>query len=136
MRALFMVFAAFIALCTFACAQNEKAVSAAPETIREFGDPSQAIKVAVGEKFYIVLDSNATTGYSWQIAKKAVGPVVKFTGRDYETPRTKLAGAGGRERLAFMAESAGTEKLTFHYKRPWEKNVDPARTVTFTVVAK
>lgn len=136
MRAFLLIFAAFIAMCTLACAENEKTGRVSPEAVREFDDPSQAIRVAVGEKFSIVLDSNATTGYSWQIAKKAAGPVVKFTGRDYENPRTKLAGAGGRERLTFRAGSAGTEKLTFHYTRPWEKNVKPARTVTFTVVAK
>lgn len=136
MRVSLFIFTVFIALCTFACTHNEKVRNPAPETIKEFGDPSREIRVSVGEKFSIVLDSNATTGYSWQIAKKAVGPVVKFISRDYEAPRTKLAGAGGREHLTFRAESAGTEKLTFHYLRPWGKNTEPARTVTFTVVAK
>jgi predicted secreted protein len=35
-----------------------------------------------------------------------------------------------------MAESSGIEKLTFRYLRPWEKNAEPARTVTFRVAVK
>ncbi len=127
---------AIVALCIFACAQNGKMAGGVPDRIREFSDPSRPIQVAVGERFSILLDSNPTTGYSWQTSGLAVGRGVVFTASDYEAPRTNLAGAPGRERLTFTAESAGIEKLTFHYLRPWEKNTEPARTVTFTVVVK
>ena len=127
---------AIVALCIFACAQNDKIAGEASDRIREFSDPSRTIEVAVGERFSILLDSNPTTGYSWQASGPAAGRGVIFTVSSYEAPRANLAGAPGRERLTFMAESAGIEKLTFHYLRPWEKNTEPARTVTFTVVVK
>jgi len=105
-------------------------------TSKEFKDPSQTILVSAGEQFSIALDSNMTTGYSWQMAKKAVGPVVKFIGSDYRNPVSNMAGAGGVEHWTFIAQSAGTEQLTFRYLRPWEKDVEPARTVTFTIVVE
>ena len=135
-RTSIVILIAFIALCTLACAHNEKGGSGAPTAIREFSDPSQTIKAARGEKFSIVLDSNATTGYSWQPAPQAANHVVTLTARAYDAPGTNLAGAGGRERLTFQAKSAGTEKLTLHYLRPWEKNAAPAREVTFTIVVE
>ncbi len=125
-----------IALGTFSCAHNKQAQTGKTEGLKEYNDPTRAIRVSVGEKFSIILDSNATTGYSWQIAKKTTGPVLSFVGRDYAAPRVKMPGAGGKEHWTFKAESAGTEKLTFHYLRSWEKNVEPAQTVTFTVTAQ
>ena len=127
---------AIVALCIFACSQNGKIAGGVPDRIKEFSDPSRTIEVAVGERFSILLDSNPTTGYSWETSGPTVGRGVVFTVSDYEAPRTNLAGAPGRERLTFTAQSAGIEKLTFHYLRPWEKNTVPARTVTFTVVVK
>jgi len=136
MRIPALISVAIFVLCIFACAQNEKMAGGVPDRIREFSDPSLPIEVAVGERFSILLDSNPTTGYSWQTSGLAVGRGVVFTSSDYEAPRTNPAGTPGIERLTFTAESAGIEKLTFHYLRPWEKNTEPARTVTFTVVVK
>lgn len=135
-RTCLAILIALVALCTLACAHDEKTGNGVSAAIREFSDPSRTITAARGERFSIVLDSNATTGYSWQPAAQAANHVVTLTDRDYETPRTNLAGAGGKERLTFRAESAGTEKLTLHYVRPWEKNAAPARTVTFAIVVE
>jgi len=136
MRIPVLIPVAIVTLCIFACAQNEKIGAGTPDRIREFSDPSRTIEVAVGERFSILLDSNPTTGYSWQMVGQAANCAVVLTARDYEAPRTSLAGAPGRERLTFMAESSGVEKLTFRYLRPWEKNAEPARTVTFRVAVK
>jgi len=125
-----------IALGTFSCAHNKQAQTGKTGGLKEYNDPARAIRVGVGENFSIILDSNATTGYSWQIAKKTTGPVVSLVGRDYVAPQVKMPGAGGKEHWTFKAESAGTEKLTFHYLRSWEKNVEPPQTVTFTVTAQ
>lgn len=127
---------AIVMLCVFACAQNEKISDGVHDRIKEFSDPSRTIEVAVGESFSVLLDSNPTTGYSWQMIEQPADRAVALTVSGYEAPRTNLAGAPGRQRLTFRAESAGIEKLVFHYLRPWEKNTDPARTVTFTVVVK
>jgi len=121
---------------TLACAGNERTASVLPERTMEFTDPLQTINVAVGETFSIVLESNATTGYTWQKQEQPRDSFVIFMGGTYMAPRTNLAGAGGRQRLVFKAGAPGTEKLAFHYLRPWEKDTEPARSVVFTVVVR
>lgn len=136
MRIPALISVAIVTLCVFACAQNEKMEGGVHDRIKEFSDPSRTVEVAVGERFSILLDSNPTTGYSWQMTGQAAERAVVLTVSSYEAPRKNLAGAPGRQRLTFRAESVGIEKLAFHYLRPWEKNTEPARTVTFTVVVK
>lgn len=135
-RTLSLILAVSIALCGIACAQNEKPAGIVSERNMEFSNPSQTIRVTPGETFSIILESNATTGYTWRKEKQAAGRVVTLTDTNYIAPRTNLPGAGGKQRLTFKAESPGTEKLTFHYLRPWEKDAEPARTVRFTVVVE
>lgn len=134
--ALSLILAVLMGLCMSACAGNQRTAGAFPERIREFTDPLQTIQVTVGETFSIVLDSNPTTGYTWQRQDKADDSAVAFTGSRFVAARTGLAGTGGREHMTFKATAPGTEKLTFHYLRPWEKNTKPARTMVFTVTVR
>ena len=99
--------------------------------VGEFSDPSRTIRVGPGDKFVIILDSNATTGYSWQAP--GTTSCVSLNSHRYEAPRSALAGAPGREHFEFTARSVGKESLTFHYRRPWEKDNPPVKTITFNV---
>jgi len=134
---MFLLMPALLAvLCISACAGDQRTAGVLPEKTREFTDPLRTIQAAVGETFSIVLDSNPTTGYSWRRQDKAGNGVVAFTGSRFVPARTDLAGAGGREHMTFTATAPGTEQLTFHYLRPWEKNAEPARTAVFTVTVR
>ncbi len=97
----------------------------------ELTDPQQVIRVGSGEKFVIILDSNATTGYSWRAPERT--SFVSLNSHRYEAPQSSMPGAGGREHFEFTAQSAGKESLIFQYSRPWEKDIPPAKTATFTV---
>lgn len=134
-RTSFIIVILLAAFCAsaFAQADNKKPVAAGA---KEYSDPSQVVMVKTGETFCIVLDSNATTGYSWDIVKKVLSPVIKFAGKEYMQPGKELAGAPGKERWTFNALSAGTITLTFNYIRPWEKEKKPARTATFKITVK
>jgi len=131
-----LILAVLIGLCISACAENQRTANVSPERDREFTDPSQTIQVNAGETFSIALDSNPTTGYTWHRGKQTEYGILSFMGSAYVAPRTDLVGAGGRERMTFKAMAPGTEKLTFHYLRPWEKNTEPARTTVFTVTVR
>jgi predicted secreted protein len=113
-------------------------VSAQAQTLsgREFTDPSVQIEVAAGETFSIVLDSNATTGYQWQVAQPLNENVVKFYTSIYQAPENPIPGAGGRERLTFTATGRGQAAIVLNYLRAWETGASPARTVTFNVTVK
>lgn len=102
---------------------------------------SGSIDVPAGQSLIVKLDSNATTGYSWnEQADMSDGSVMKQTGHQYVTPEqsgdTPMVGAGGCEEWTFDAVKKGETVLTFRYARPWETDGDPARTYTLAVTVK
>jgi len=119
-------------------------VSTFPCTAKRFGPtPSEpvphaeTIEVTVGEEFTISLDSNPTTGYSWELT----GPLpawLELIGSEYiPTPTDPpMVGSGGIEEWTFRANAAGTATITFEYRRPWEEDQPPAERKTFVIVAR
>lgn len=101
-----------------------------------FTDPNQPVEVAAGETFRIVLDSNRTTGYGWQLAELPDEAVVKKVHNRYRAPRVQRPGAGGQEVWRFQAVKPGTAEVRMVYVRSWEKGVEPARTAVFRVNVK
>jgi len=105
-------------------------------TLREFNDPSLEIEVAPGQHFTLVLDSNATTGYLWEIISPKESTIIKLVGSEYRKSQTGLIGAAGKEVWTFEATGKGKTEIIFKYIRPWEKDMPPAKTVTFKVNIK
>jgi predicted secreted protein len=101
--------------------------------MRVFSDAERPVNVTMGRKFAFVLESNRTTGYRWERAGAADAAVVKFIETEYREPDAGLVGAGGKEVLTFEAVGKGSAEISLKYVRPWEKNVPPAKTVTFRV---
>ena len=95
--------------------------------------PGSVINARAGEQFTITLESNPTTGYSWQLAKPLDEKIVRSVGSEYTPSRTDLAGAGGAETWTFLAVKKGSAKITLQYARPWEKDKPPAEEKTFLV---
>ena len=100
---------------------------------------SQIIEVETGDRFWIELDENPTTGYQWQIDCDDFRHKVEINSyfepcRDGEI-EDGLCGAGGkrivsvRVRLGFTGECT----LSMTYLRPWEKDVKPAREIQFVL---
>ncbi len=96
-----------------------------PGSPREYRDPDKVIYAEVNKKFSIVLESNRTTGYSWQLQKGEGDEafdteVLELVSTAYEEPDSGLLGAPGEERWTFKALSEGRTRLSFAYVRPWE----------------
>jgi len=98
------------------------------------GDSAPAFDVAKGERFAVILPSNRTTGFQWQLGRPLDGNVVKLVGSEYRTHENHVAGAAGSERWIFEAVAAGETTIVLHYVRPWEKSAPPARVGTFSVL--
>jgi predicted secreted protein len=88
----------------------------------------------LGGLLEIQLPANHTTGYSW-IAAPVADPVLSRIGTaEYkEDSAGGKAGVGGVEIWRFKAVKVGKDVLKFEYRRPWEKSVPAAKTVTFSV---
>ena len=97
-------------------------------------------QLKVGEIMAITLESNPSTGYGW-FATSSNPEVAAQTGdSQYQEPQsstgTPALGAAGTETLTFQAIKAGTAVLTLDYKRGWETNVTPEKTITITLEVK
>lgn len=88
------------------------------------------VSVKSGEDFTIKLESNPTTGYTWQpIYDDAY---VKLVSNDF-IRATKLMGAGGLERFFFRAVKSGNTEIEMLYKRVWEKKALKSRKITVDI---
>ena len=92
--------------------------------------------VAKGEHFAIMLDSNPSTGYGWDVQLKA--GKASLVAEDYISdakPGSMVYGGGGKEVFVFKAEEAGTIEIEAQYKRSWE-NKPPLKSQGFSVTVK
>ena len=96
-----------------------------------YSQSGTAITVQVGKRFQIELESNLSTGYSWQLAQ-APGDQLTLVDDDY-VGQGSQPGAAGVQRFEFQGAAAGSTTLTFNYLRPWEQGTAPAKTATFPV---
>lgn len=111
----------------FGCARTS-----APAEIQE-ADAAKGIKIAVGEQFDFVLQSNATTGFQWRLDAPESELTIKKIKNEYHEPNTGAIGAGGTEHWIFEGVRAGTTTVRLSYIRPWEPNAVPDKTVSLTV---
>jgi inhibitor of cysteine peptidase len=95
------------------------------------------VRLKQGSVLEVRLEANHTTGYSW-VAAPMANPVLMRTGRAVyqENATGGKTGVGGVEVWRFKAVKAGKQALQFDYRRPWEKSVPAAKTVTFSVTVE
>ena len=57
-------------------------------------------------------------------------------GDEYIRPNEQLCGATGKRSLTFFAKGSGRTELKLVYRRPWEKDKQPAEKFNVTVFVK
>ncbi len=124
---------AIVVLVGVGCVIADKTKKAASYETCQFTDPARPLSVSPGEKFVIVVASNRTTGFSWEIAKPFNEKVVTFLGKEYLPEKSDLDGAGGKEVWTFIAVAAGQTTIYLRYVRPWEKGIPPERETAYTI---
>jgi predicted secreted protein len=91
-------------------------------------------EIEVGDKVYIELCSNPTTGFEWSY--EMTGDVaIKQEDHDYHPADGDVPGAPGKEQWTFEGISSGTSEVLMEYSQPWEGGVkqDWIYKVTITV---
>jgi inhibitor of cysteine peptidase len=96
-------------------------------------DNGRRVELQIGERLTVELRANPSTGYSWEVVSSGE-PVLRQLGPPTFTEDSHMAGAGGTVSYEFRAEQAGTASLDLVYRRPWEKEAEPAETFSLTVV--
>ena len=93
--------------------------------------------VKPGDVITLTLNSNPTTGYSWQVMEIDNAVLAQQGDPEYKqaSGTEGLVGAGGTETFHFKASGAGSVTLKLGYMRPWE-SVPPVDVFTIQVVVQ
>lgn len=129
----FMLLAVLLA----ACALQPVAPSPSPllPDAVPTSDPSQPIEAAAGGQFQIVIESNPTTGYHWEIIGE-LPPGLELLAKEYAPQGPMTVGSGGVDIFTFRAVKAGEVRVPLGYYPPSNDPVDPQQTAEFTVTIK
>ena len=106
-----------------------------PNTLPEPTDHTQLIVVAAGETFDLVVPSNSSTGYRWDIIPELDAAIVELIARDYIAEQPVIPGSGGVDVWTFRAVNAGDTTIVLGYYPPGNET-DPDETVTFSILVE
>jgi len=102
-------------------------------SMKTYTKADKNITVKAGQEFAIVLDSNPTTGYTWQITGPLSPAVVKVSNTYTPGPNAqKLEGAGGTDKWVFKGVSKGDALIQMEYLPPGTGG-QPGETDVFNV---
>jgi len=92
--------------------------------VQAYSDPEETIGISPDKEFIILiaLESNPTTGYSWEASyDETMLELVEETYELGEYAELGVVGAGGTELFRFRALESGEVEITMVYKRAWEE---------------
>lgn len=78
---------------------------------------SSSTTVFLGQKVYVSLAENPTTGYSWTLT---VSSGLKILSDKYIPPSQQIPGRGGIHQWVIQAIGVGQQLIHGIYRRPWE----------------
>jgi inhibitor of cysteine peptidase len=103
-----------------------------PSTLPEPTDPTQLITATAGETFDIILPSNPSTGYHWEILGELDENIVQPVAQDYIAEEPVKPGSGGVDVWTFRAVNAGSTTIELGAFPP-DEEPDPFETVIFSI---
>jgi inhibitor of cysteine peptidase len=95
-------------------------------------DQGKEYMLNTGDSLIIVLESNPSTGYAWEV-ELVDSPVLQLSGEAVFKADTEKLGSPGKATLIFNAVNSGSQALTLIYHRSNEKDVQPSKTFTINV---
>ena len=96
----------------------------------------QSVSLQVGQTMIVRLESNPTTGYTWEVKQVDPAVLAQQGEAEYETLETQttpMVGQGGWQVFRFEAISTGQTPLEMVYRRPWE-DAPPESSFTLQVM--
>ena len=90
-------------------------------------DNGKRISATTADVIALTLESNPTTGYSWQVMEINNTVLVQDGEPEYKSDGQNIPGAGGTETFHFKTIGTGEATLVLGYMRPWE-SVPPIET--------
>ncbi|HEX5809668.1 MAG TPA: protease inhibitor I42 family protein [Anaerolineales bacterium] len=98
-------------------------------------DFTQLITVKAGETFDLVVPSNPSTGYRWDLIPELDETRIEFVAQDYIAEEPVIPGSGGVDVWTFRALTPGDTTVVLGYYPPGDQT-DPEEAVTFSIHAE
>jgi predicted secreted protein len=95
-------------------------------------DSGATVKLHPGDILEIVLSSNPTTGYTWEVQPGSEA-VLRLSGEPEFRPDSNLLGSGGRMTFRFDAVAVGEAPLVLLCRRAFEPGVPPLQRFAINV---
>jgi inhibitor of cysteine peptidase len=94
--------------------------------VNAYSDPEEIIGSSPEKEFVILiaLESNPTTGYSWQASCDST--ILELVEEAFELgiyAKENIVGAGGTQLFRYKALKSGEAEIIFVYKRSWEPEI-------------
>lgn len=101
-------------------------------TLLEPTDHTQLMTVKAGETFELVVPSNPSTGYHWDILPELDVNIVEFVAQSYISEQPVIPGSGGVDVWTFRALNPGDTTIVLGFYPPGN-DTDPEEKVTFSI---
>lgn len=114
-------FVLLLAACAAPRRDEAEAAAAPRDVVRVAQEASgKTVTLRMGGRMEVALESNPTTGYSWQ-RERGDTAVLASDSSSYQPEKTQpgVVGAGGTEILAFRGARPGRTRLVLVYRQPW-----------------
>lgn len=100
------------------------------------GDNGKEINLKLNETIKIKLESNPTTGYTWNLSKETDTSVISLISSDYKQSSSdkELVGGGGYDTITFKAAAKGNTTIILTYNKTWEEGVEPEETFKLNIM--
>ena len=79
-------------------------------------------KMEIGDKLYIELCSNPTTGFEWSYEMSG-DSAIKEEDHDFDAPEGDVLGASGKETWTFEGINKGNTEIFMEYSQPWDGGI-------------
>ncbi len=96
-------------------------------------DSGSEVRIGSGDQFQVVLESNPSTGYSWEVTGEPDPSILELVSHGLEAADTDLVGAAGTEVFVFKGVGFGAGVLRLEYFRPFDELPVPERVVEFII---
>ena len=108
------------------------------QTFVDESQDGQLVEVAAGTLVTVKLESNATTGFRWELAEPIDEGMLALIESKYVPPQEaegdeEVVGAGGVEEWTFETLKPGDATISMAYSRPWEGGEKGVETFNVTV---
>ncbi len=99
--------------------------------VLDAADSRSDVSLDVGDQLDVALESNPTTGYSWELGPLPDG--LQLVSSDFEEPGGSLVGAAGTQVFVFDVVGPGSGILRFEYVRVFDDPVVAEQIVEYVV---